>query len=218
MVFRLTGLVVTYSNNSSPSVVIDEGVNNSFSGIVAVMLDVRQIDGVVMLVVVLKNENTDPDGPDNPDGPDDPRGNAAGAAAASAGAVDGKGGTVAEFAPLNVSNPGKEGRLFARVVATPLAPKYGSGGAAAPLAGAVAASAGAAAATAAAWKAVMPPTFFFFVRGGMMVVCGDFVWCRQLTSEKTDVGALSVSDRHAMSARNWRHMHMSPTYVGDMWS
>jgi hypothetical protein len=65
----------------------------------------------------------------------------------------------------------------------------------------------------------MPPTVLFFFRGGMMVVCGDFVLCRQLTSEKTDVGALSVSDRHAMSARKWRHMHMSPTcrrHVGDI--
>ena len=110
-----------------------------------------------MLVVVLKNENTDPDGPDDLDGQDDPRGNAA-AAAVDGTAVDGKGGTVAELAPRNVSNPGKEGRLVARVVATPLAPKSGSGGATAP-------SAGAAAATAAAWKAVRPPTFFVFVRG-----------------------------------------------------
>jgi hypothetical protein len=102
-------------------VVINDGVNNSFSGIdgvVAVMLDVRRIDGVVMLVVVLKNENTDPDGPDDLDGQDDPRGNAA-AAAVDGTAVDGKGGTVAELAPRNVSNPGKEGRLIARVVATP---------------------------------------------------------------------------------------------------
>ena len=42
---------------SSPSVVIDDGVNNSFSGIdgvVAVMLVIRRIDGVVMLVDVVK--------------------------------------------------------------------------------------------------------------------------------------------------------------------
>ena len=35
-------------------------------------------------------------------------------------------------------------------------------------------------------------------------VCGGFVSCQQFLTEKTDVGALSVSDRHAMSARNWR--------------
>ena len=33
--------------------------------------------------------------------------------------------------------------------------------------------------------------------------CGGFVSCRKFLTEKTDVGALSVSDRHAMSTRNW---------------
>jgi hypothetical protein len=36
-------------------------------------------------------------------------------------------------------------------------------------------------------------------------VSGGFVSCRQrqFLTEETDVGALSVSNRHAMSARNW---------------
>ena len=106
-------------------------------------------------MLLLKNDNTDPDGPDLPGG------NAAAAAVdcaavAAAAAVDciaveSKGGTVSDLAPRNASNPGKEGRLVARVEATPLAPKYGSiGSAAAPSAGAAEESAGAAAATAAA--------------------------------------------------------------------
>jgi hypothetical protein len=86
---------------------------------------------------------------------------------------------------------------------------------------AAAAGADAAVKPADAATAVMPsPTFLFFFHGGMVgwfVV--DFVWCRQFMSQKTDVGALSVSDRHAMSARNRRHMHMSLTcrrHVGDI--
>ena len=35
------------------------------------------------------------------------------------------------------------------------------------------------------------------------------MWCRQFTSQKTAVGALSVSDRHAMLARNRRHSGLS---------
>ena len=108
----------------------------------------------------MKNDKTDPDGPDDPDG------NAA-AAAVDCAAVESKGGAVAELAPRNVSNPGKGGRLVAWVVASPLAPKYGSIG------GAATASAGATAASAAAAVAVMPvPTFFFVFRGGMMVYGG----------------------------------------------
>ncbi len=42
-------------------------------------------------------------------------------------------------------------------------------------------------------------------------------WGRQFLTERTEVGALSVSDRHAMSARNWRHMHMSPTCRQHSW-
>ena len=45
-------------------------------------------------------------------------------------ADESKGGAVAELA-RNVSNPGKGGRLVARVVATPLAPKYGAAAASA---------------------------------------------------------------------------------------
>ena len=125
---------------SSPSVVIDDGVNNSFSQIdgVVVVLVVRRIDGVVMFV--LKNDNTDPEGPDDPDGLDLPGGNAA-AAAVDCTAVESKGGTVSELAPRNASNPGKGGRLVARAVGSPVAPKYGTiGGAAAASAGAAAAS------------------------------------------------------------------------------
>ena len=108
---------------------------------------------------MVKNDKTDPDGPDNSN---------AAAAAVDCAAVESKGGAVAELAPRNVSNPGKGGRLVAWVVASPLAPKYGSiGGAAAASAGAAAASAAAAA------VAVMPvPTFFFVFRGGMMVYGG----------------------------------------------
>ena len=76
-------------------------------------------------------------------------------------AGESKGGAVAELAAQNVSNPGNGGRLVARDVASPLAPKYGSIG-------------GAAAASAAAAVAVTPvPTFFFLFLGGMMV-CGGF--------------------------------------------
>ena len=76
--------------------VIDDGVNNSFSQIdcVVVVLVVRQIDGVVMLVVVVRNDKTDPDGPDNLDG------NAA-TAAVDCAAVESKGGEVAELARNN---------------------------------------------------------------------------------------------------------------------
>ena len=136
---------------SSPSVVIDDGVNNSFSQIdgVVVVLVVRRIDGVVMFV--LKNDNTDPEGPDDPDGLDLPGGNAAAAAvdcaavaaaaAVDSAAVESKSGTVSELAPRNASNPGKGGRLVARAVGSPVAPKYGTiGGAAAASAGAAAAS------------------------------------------------------------------------------
>ena len=37
----------------------------------------------------------------------------------------------------------------------------------------------------------------------------------QFLTKKTDVGALSVSDRHAMSARNWQHM-MSATKLAKL--
>ena len=113
---------------------------------------------------MVKNDKTDPDGPDDPDG------NAA-AAAVDCAAVESKGGAVAELAPRYASNPGKGGRLVARDVASPFAPKYGSGGAAA-------ASAGAAAASAAAAVAVMPVPPVFFFCGSMWFVVG-FVRCRQ---------------------------------------
>jgi len=110
-------------------VVIDDGVNNSFSriddgvvavfdGVVAVFI-VRRIDGVVVVLVVrridgvvVKNDKTDPDGPDDPDG------NAA-AAAVDCAAVESKGGAVAELVARNASNPGNRGRLAARMVASP---------------------------------------------------------------------------------------------------
>ena len=38
-------------------------------------------------------------------------------------------------------------------------------------------------------------------------------WCRQFLTERTDVGALSVLDRHAMSARNRHVGDMSATYL-----
>jgi len=82
--------------------------------------------------------------------------------------------------------------------------------------------AGAAAASAAAAVAVMPvPTFFFFFHGPRRHdgLRWGFVSYRQFLTEKRDVGALSMSDRHAMSARNWQHMHMLPTcrrHVGDI--
>ena len=101
--------------SSSPSVVIDDGVNKLLShiddGVVAVLV-VRGIDGVVVI-----NDKTDPDLPL-------PR-------AVDCTADESKGGAVAELA-RNVSNPGNGGRLAARDVASPLAPKYGLiGGAAA---------------------------------------------------------------------------------------
>jgi hypothetical protein len=72
-------------------VVIDDGVNNSFSRIdgVVVVLVVRRIDGVVV-----RNDKTDPDGPDDLDG------NVA-AAAVDCAAVESKGGEVAELARNN---------------------------------------------------------------------------------------------------------------------
>ena len=71
--------------------VIDDGVNNSFSRIdgVVVVLVVRRIDGVVV-----RNDKTDPEGPDDLDG------NAA-AAAVDCAAVESKGGEVAELARNN---------------------------------------------------------------------------------------------------------------------
>ena len=72
-------------------------------------------------------------------------------------ADESKGGAVAELA-RNVSNPGNGGRLAARDVASPLAPKYGLIG-------------GAAAASAAAAVAVTTSfLFFFFFFGGMRFV------------------------------------------------
>ena len=94
--------------SSSPSVVINDGVNNLFSriddGVVAVLV-VRRIDGVVV-----RNDKTDPDLP----------------CAVDCTADESKGGAVAELAARNASNPSNGGRLAARAVASPLAPKYGS--------------------------------------------------------------------------------------------
>ena len=109
--------------------VIDDGVNNSFlcidDGVVAVLV-ARRIDSVVVI-----NDKTDPDLPL-------PR-------AVDCTADESKGGAVAELAARNDSNPSNGGRLAARAVGSPVAPKYGSiGGAAAASAGATAASAGAA--------------------------------------------------------------------------
>jgi hypothetical protein len=103
-------------------------------------------------------------------------------------ADESKGGAVAELAARNASNPSNGGRLAARAVASPLAPNYGSIG------GAVVASAAA---------AVAVTTSFFF--GGMRFVMVLLaIGHRQFLTEKTDVRALSVSDRHdAMLARNW---------------
>jgi hypothetical protein len=89
--------------SSSPSVVIDDGVNNSFlridDGVVAVFV-VRQIDGVG-----LRNDKTDPNLPL-------PR-------AVDCTADESKGGAVAELVAQNASNPGNRGRLAARMVAFP---------------------------------------------------------------------------------------------------
>jgi len=128
--------------SSSPSVVIDDDVNNSFlridDGVVAVLV-VRRVD-----CVVVRNDKTDPDLPCAVDCTADESKGGAVAEELAARAVDcpaneSKGGAVAELAARNVSNPGNGGRLVARAVASPLAPKYGSiGGAAAASAGATA--------------------------------------------------------------------------------
>jgi hypothetical protein len=109
--------------SSSPSVVIDDGVNNSFSriddGVVAVFV-VRQIDGVG-----LRNDKTDPNLP-LPRAvdctADESKGGVAAELAATAvdcPADESKGGAVAELVARNASNPGNRGRLAARMVASP---------------------------------------------------------------------------------------------------
>ena len=108
--------------------VINDGVNNLFSriddGVVAVLV-VRRIDGVVV-----RNDKTDPDLPCAVDcTANESKGGVV--AELAARAVDcpankSKGGAVAvaELAAQNASNPSNGGRLAARVVASPLAPKY----------------------------------------------------------------------------------------------
>ena len=177
------------------------------------MLVVRRIDGVVMLL--LKNDNTDPEGPDDPDGLDLPGGNAAAAAvdcaAVTAAAVESKGGTVSELArPQNASNPGKGGRLVARAVGSPVAPKYGAiGRAVAASAAAAAASSSSSSLLSSSSSSLIDPAAFLTA-----IASANFFEilppdaAAALPSQKTDVGALSVSDQHAMSARNWRHMQL----------
>ena len=141
--------------------VIDDGVNNSFLHIddgVAAVLVVRRIDGVVV-----RNDKTDPDLPLAVGcTADESKGGVVAELAARAvdcPADESKGGAVAELAAQNASNPSNGGRLAARAVASPLAPKYGLIG-------------GAAAASAAAAVAVTTSFlfFFFFFFGGMRFV------------------------------------------------
>ena len=116
---------------------IDDGVNKLLSriddGVVAVLV-VRRIDGVVVI-----NDKTDPDLP-LPRAvdctADESKGGAVEELAVDCPADESKGGAVAELAAQNVSNPGNGGRLVARDVASPLAPKYGLIGGAAASAGA----------------------------------------------------------------------------------
>ena len=143
--------------------VIDDGVNNSFlhidDGVVAVLV-VRRIDGVVV-----RNDKTDPDLPCAVDcTADKSKGGVVAELAARAvdcPADESKGGAVAELAAQNASNPSNGGRLAARAVASPLAPKYGLIG------GAAAASAASAAAAVAVTTSFL---FFFFFFGGMRFV------------------------------------------------
>ena len=138
--------------------VIDDGVNNSFSriddGVVAVLV-IRRIDGVVV-----RNDKTDPDLPCAVDcTADESKGGVVAELAARAvdcPAKESKGGAVAELAARNASNPRNGGRLAAWAVASQLAPKYGLIG-------------GPAAALAAAAVAVTT-SFPFFFFGGMRFV------------------------------------------------
>ena len=77
---------------------------------------------------MVRNDKTDPDLPGAVDCTADE--SKVGVVACSARAVDcpadeSKGGAVAELAARNASNPSNGGRLAARAVASPLAPKYG---------------------------------------------------------------------------------------------
>jgi len=144
----------------SSSVVINDGVNNLFlridDGVVAVSV-VQGIDGVVV-----RNDKTDPDLPGPVDCTAD-ESKVGVVAELAARAVDcpadeSKGGAVAELAARNASNPSNGGRLAARAVASPLAPKYGS------IKGAAAASAAAAVAVTTSFL------FFFFFFGGTRFV------------------------------------------------
>ena len=107
---------------------IDDGVNNSFlridDGVVAVLV-VRRIDGVVV-----RNDKTDPDLPlcsrlhrRREQGGCSSR---VGCSSSRLPRRREQGGAVAELAAQNASNPSNGGRLAARAVASPLAPKYGS--------------------------------------------------------------------------------------------
>ena len=94
--------------------VIDDGVNNSFSRIdcgVVTVLVVRRIDGVVV-----RNDKTDPD---LPSAVDCTANKSKGGVVVELAAPAVDWGAVAELAARNASNLGNGGRLAARAVASP---------------------------------------------------------------------------------------------------